>query len=162
MALWLAAHHPERVITMTASNTGAKIGTDETWGARVEAVRTDGMAAIRPSVVERWFSGDFADRHPDWFETACSTFDGTNPTGYIGCCHALAGADLRTDAARITAPSLIVGADEDVSTPPEQARWLAARIPDAELTIIEGAGHLSNLDRRTAFDGALTTFLGSP
>lgn len=161
MALWLAAHHPERVISMTASNTGAKIGTDESWSARILEVETNGMAAIRPAVVERWFSVDFADRHAQWFREACDTFDMTDPKGYAGCCHALAGADLRQNMATLSVPTLIIGSDQDVSTPPEQAQYLATQIDGARLVIIEGAGHLSNLDRRPDFDRALTDFLDS-
>lgn len=160
MALWLAAHHPERLLTMTAANTGAKIGTEESWTGRIDAVRSKGMAGIRTSVVERWFSDDFAGRHPTWFGAACEVFESTDPAGYIACCEALAAADLRAEVSGIGVPSLIVGSDGDLSTPPEHARWLAAQIPSARLEIIEGARHLSNLDRREAFDSALVDFLG--
>jgi 3-oxoadipate enol-lactonase len=161
MALWLAAHAPERIISMTAANTGAKIGTDASWAARIDAVRSMDMPALRPGVIERWFSPDFAEREPEWFASACSTFDHTSSVGYIGCCAALAGADLRASVPTISAPSLIVGSDLDVSTPPHQARWIAENIRGAQLEIIEGAGHLSNLDRHGVFDAALSEFLES-
>lgn len=159
MALWLASHQPGRVLSMAACNTAAKIGSAESWSDRIEAVQTQGMAALRPAVTARWFSDDFVDRHPGWFEAAGRTFEQTSRVGYVACCQALAAADLRADIGSIEAPSLIVGGEGDLSTPPEHARRLAETIPGARLEIIPGAAHLSNLDRRSAFDAALTGFL---
>lgn len=159
MALWLGANRPDRVLSVTAANTGAKIGDDSSWGARIDAIRSNGMASLRDAVIERWFSPDFAERHPDWLAAAGATFDRTAQAGYIGCCHALAGADLRESVLTIDCPTLVVGSTLDVSTPPEQAEWLAERIDGATLTIIEDAAHLSNLDRSDAFTSALLDFL---
>jgi pimeloyl-ACP methyl ester carboxylesterase len=49
---------------------------------------------------------------------------------------------------------------QDTVTPPEEAERMAAAIPGARLEVIDGAGHLSNLERWDAFDAALGGFLG--
>ena len=159
MALWLGVNHPQRISTVTAANTGAKIGDETSWGARIEAIREGGMSSIREAAIERWFSPDFASRHPDWYAAAGATFDRTEPEGYIGCCTALAGADLRDSIGSIEAPTLVIGSTLDVSTPPAQAEWIHERIRGSELTIIDDAGHVSNLDRADIFTERLTTFL---
>ncbi|MGW6159794.1 hypothetical protein ACWFRM_42915, partial [Streptomyces sp. NPDC055144] len=41
----------------------------------------------------------------------------TDPVGYAACCDALAAYDLRSDLARITAPTLVVGGSLDIATP---------------------------------------------
>ena len=61
--------------------------------------------------------------------------------------------------ASITCPTLVVGGDEDQITAVEVARSLHARIPGADLAVIERAGHLSNLERPEAFNAALTGYL---
>jgi len=38
IALWLAAHHPERVSRAVFANTAARIGSVESWSARIDAV----------------------------------------------------------------------------------------------------------------------------
>jgi pimeloyl-ACP methyl ester carboxylesterase len=51
---------------------------------------------------------------------------------------------------RIQAPTLVVGAEEDQSTPPEKSREIAQRIPGAELLIIQNAAHIANVEQPEA------------
>ncbi len=46
ISLWMAAHAPERVRSLIASNTAARIATEEIWQARIDAVAEGGMAAV--------------------------------------------------------------------------------------------------------------------
>ena len=61
----------------------------------------------------------------------------------------------------IGVPTLIVVGEEDVPTPPKESRAMAAAIPGSRLEIIEGAGHLANLERPAAFNHVLTEFVGA-
>ena len=61
--------------------------------------------------------------------------------------------------AGLTVPSLVVGAERDRAIPPEHARALAGGLPDAELIIIPGAGHMANLEQPQPFNRALLDFL---
>ena len=60
----------------------------------------------------------------------------------------------------LTTPATVdlVG-DEDVLTPPDAARSLADRINGAQLEILAGAGHLSNLEQPEAFNRVVRDFL---
>jgi 3-oxoadipate enol-lactonase len=60
---------------------------------------------------------------------------------------------------KIAVPTHIVVGDEDRLTPPAMSRQMAARIPGARLTIIEGAGHLSNIEQPEKFNCAVLAFL---
>ncbi|HEU4702306.1 MAG TPA: alpha/beta fold hydrolase, partial [Conexibacter sp.] len=42
-ALWLAVHHPDRADRVVLANTGARIGSAESWDARIAAVERGGM-----------------------------------------------------------------------------------------------------------------------
>jgi 3-oxoadipate enol-lactonase len=59
----------------------------------------------------------------------------------------------------IAAPVLVVVGDEDALTPPATARELARRIQGAQMTVIERAGHLSNIEQPEAFNRTVLSFL---
>jgi pimeloyl-ACP methyl ester carboxylesterase len=59
----------------------------------------------------------------------------------------------------IECPTLVVCGAEDALAPPAVSEAMAAAIPQAELVIVPGAGHLSNLEAPMAFTEALTRFL---
>lgn len=159
IGLWLAVHRPGRLRSAAFCNTAAKLGSPELWEARIAAVRDGGMESIADQVVRRFFAGDFEAREPESFARARAVLVGTDPEGYAGCCAALRDADLRDDVENIHLPSLVVGAAEDVATPPDDARWLHSRIEGSELVLLEGAGHVSNLERPAAFGRALAAHL---
>ena len=61
--------------------------------------------------------------------------------------------------ARHAGPCLIVVGADDLLTPPAKAQAMAKQMSDVELELIEGAGHLSNLERPDTFNAALERFL---
>ena len=87
---------------------------------------------------------------------------GTSPTGAAA---ALRGRAERPDyigmLASITVPTLVVVGRDDEFTPVAEARLTAERIRNASLVIIDGAGHLPNLERPDEFNDALEKFLTS-
>ncbi|RLB44294.1 MAG: hypothetical protein DRH30_01830, partial [Deltaproteobacteria bacterium] len=52
------------------------------------------------------------------------------------------GFDRMANAKDIQVPALIIAGTNDALTPPKYAEYLAATIPDNELHVIEGAGHM--------------------
>ncbi|MFW5929520.1 MAG: alpha/beta fold hydrolase, partial [Halobacteriota archaeon] len=59
----------------------------------------------------------------------------------------------------ITLPVLALHGDQDVSITVEDARETVEGLPDAELRVIEDAGHSSNLERPESANEALKSFL---
>jgi 3-oxoadipate enol-lactonase len=157
--LWIGVHHPDRLLSLTLSNTAAKIGAPELWNERIAVARSEGMSALVDGVIARWFSPDFADRSPERFAQARATLLATDPAGYAGVSAALRDADLRDDVGSITVPTLVIGGIIDQATPIEQARWLHEQIAGSQLIELDAA-HLSNLDRDAEFTAGLDKFLG--
>ena len=60
---------------------------------------------------------------------------------------------------RITAPTLVLWADDDRVIPIEHGRLYAERIPDATLQIVEDCGHAMYFEQTEAFAGAVSEFL---
>ena len=68
-------------------------------------------------------------------------------------------ADQRERVAAIATPTLILCGDQDTVTPPDLSRELADAIAGAELHILPGAGHLSNIERPGDFNSAVEDFI---
>jgi 3-oxoadipate enol-lactonase len=60
--------------------------------------------------------------------------------------------DSTPDLAGISVPTLVVVSDGDALIPMDVTAAMATRIPGAEVATIEGAGHLSNVERPERFD----------
>lgn len=84
------------------------------------------------------------------------------PAGVAAAQEAMA---LRPDStpllASIAVPTLVLVGAQDAVTPPEEAERMAAAIPGAQLQVLAGAGHLSNLESWGAFNAAVDGFLGA-
>jgi len=158
--MWLALRAPDRVRKLVLANTGAKIGTTESWNQRIEAVRSQGLAAIADSVLARWFTPLFTATGAGILAQIRATFVATPAEGYIACCEALREADLRQDIARIQAPVLVVTGAGDLSTPPALGEQVRDRIPEARLVSIPAA-HISNVEQPDAFNRAMLEFLSA-
>lgn len=159
VGLLLAARHPERISALVAANTAAKIGTAERWQERCSAVRSLGMKGICDTVVPRWFAPEFASKANGLVERMKRVFVETHADGYLACCAALGAADISAEVSRIVAPTLLVGGEHDASTSVADAEALHAAIRGSRLCVLEGAGHLSNIDRSDAFTDAVRSFL---
>lgn len=155
---YLAIEHPERLLSLTLCNTAARIGAPEMWHERSRTATSRGMSALADSVMERWFSPLYAERHPEQFAQMRDTLLATDPVGYAGVCAALRDGDLSDVVSSITTPTLVIGGSADQATPIEQARWLHSQIKTSRLVELSAA-HLSNIDSEPEFTAALGRFL---
>jgi len=55
--------------------------------------------------------------------------------------------DVTEDLSRIDIPVLVIGGSRDVITPVHRSRHMAEVIPDAELVILDGCGHMAPFER---------------
>jgi len=159
VALWMAAHHRARLSRVVLANTGARIGTEETWKERIQAIQQGGMAAVQGTVVGRFLSAAYRQRHPEVAEWVANMLIATPPAGYIAACQALAMADLHDALPPTPIPCLVIGGTEDQATPPEKAEELHSLIPGSELALLPGAPHLSNVEQADTFTALLVAFL---
>ena len=69
-------------------------------------------------------------------------------------------ADARPLLAGIDVPTTVIVGSGDTLTPPPMSEAMAEAIPGADLVVLEGAGHLSNLEDPEGFAEALRGLLG--
>ena len=159
IALGLAQAHPQKVERLALSNTGAKIGTPETWNPRIAAVEQGGVAAVAESVLERWFPAALREAGDSRVALARNMLTRTPAAGYVATCVALRDSDLTAAARGVKVPALCVAGSLDGSTPPALVRSLAALVPGADYFEIDGAGHLPCLQTPRELAVRLLAFL---
>jgi len=73
---------------------------------------------------------------------------------------ALLGMDVSRVLEMIDVPTLVVCGTHDRLTPPGAGERIAAAIKGAKLDVVDGAGHMSMLERPQAFNQRIRAFLG--
>jgi 3-oxoadipate enol-lactonase len=159
-ALWLAVHAPARVRSLVLANTGARIGSVESWTARVALVRQGGMKAVADLAMQTWFTDGFREREPATVRQFREMVESCPVEGYLGCCAALREEDLRDAVGSVHCPVLAVAGSLDRATPPELLHFVHERLPHSHLLTLESA-HLSNVEREPEFTSALSAFLAA-
>ena len=154
----LAAKKPEWFRALVLMDTAAKIGTSAMWQERIAALRkSDGMASMSDAVLDRWFCdpmrGDNARLAP-WR----NMLERTPLEGYIGCCDAIANADFRESTAELEMPVLAMVGANDAATPPLIVEE-TAKLCKAELSVVDGAGHLPCVEQPQQTAALLNRFL---
>ena len=84
-----------------------------------------------------------------------------HPVGFRLMATALAYADTRDLLPKIHVPTLLVWGDADVRSPMTVAHQMRDAIPGARLSVIAGAGHVSNLEEPAQFNAEVREFCSS-
>ena len=155
---WLALHEGTRLDRVIVCATAARIGTSDSWTARIAEVRESGLAPLLPATAERWFTPGFRQQHPTAVEAILSSFAATSADGYIGCCAARADADLRDRIHRIGNPLLAISGADDPVCPPSDLDAIAQGVRDGRHLSLPGR-HIVNVESAKRFNTALVDFL---
>ncbi len=159
---WLGAHAADRVTRLVLSNTSSRLPDPGPMEARRRTVLEQGMAAVEPTVMGRFFLPESLAADPPAVATTRRTLLATNPAGYAACCAAVRDLNQVADLKAIRAPVLITAGSRDQSTPWEgHGEVLAREIPHARVERFPTA-HLSNLERPRSYTAALLRFLMDP
>jgi 3-oxoadipate enol-lactonase len=162
----IACQAPERLRTLTLSVTFASGGAwaralSDSWGARVQKLsrkehidelillnhseaffeNADAVAYIRGMMLE--------NPHPQ------------EPEAFARQLAASSRHDARDRLGSLTVPTHVIGAEHDILVPIWKSKELAELIPDAKLTLIEGAPHGALIEQAERFNDAVLEFIGS-
>jgi len=153
----------DRFLAAALCDTRAEADSDEAKLRRFAgtvSVKKTGSALFADTFVKGVFAPATPGVNPDAVAFIRTIIAHTPPLSIAGTLLALAS---RTDTTRmlgsVRIPVLILVGEQDVTTPPDASRLMAERIPGAELHIIPGAAHMSNLENPAAFNAHLLAFL---
>jgi 3-oxoadipate enol-lactonase len=152
---------PDLVRGLVLSNTALKIGTAETWGARISAIQSGGISSIADAILERWFAPQFRESKSDEYALYRNMLERSPQIGYLACCAAIRDADFTEQAAKMSVPVLCIAGEHDGSTPPALVRDMAARIPNAKYELISGAAHLPCIECPELYAKLISNFIES-
>jgi 3-oxoadipate enol-lactonase len=157
----LALTYPRMLQSLVLCDTTSRVPPEAKgmWDERIRVAGTQGMEAHVEPTIGRWFTAPFREQRPDVVNPVRAMIRGTNPQGYIGCCHAIAALNLTDRLDGITAPTLIIVGEDDPATPVAASRTIHERIRGSELVILKSASHLANIEQVQSFNQALLGFL---
>ncbi|HMI82670.1 MAG TPA: alpha/beta fold hydrolase [Polyangiaceae bacterium] len=160
IALALARRHPQRLARLILADTKSAPDSPDGRRARdenIELVRSQGV----PPLVERLLPKLLSAGASPEVVARVRALGGRQTREAIAS--ALAAMRDRADStpmlAAIDVPTLVIVGEADSISPPAEARAMASALPRGELTIIAGAGHLTNLESPSAFMTAIRKFL---
>jgi 3-oxoadipate enol-lactonase len=160
LGMWAASEAPERFERVVLACTSAHFPPPEMWDERARDAREKGMGALADASLDRWLTPEFRDARPELADWLRAMVAATPAEGYACCCEAIRDMNLFERLGRIAAPTLVIAADDDPSTPPAvHVEPIAAAIPGARMTVLAGARHLANVEQPDAFTRAMLEHL---
>lgn len=166
LALAVAARHPDKVgKLLLVAGTTSFVQRDGWPHAMAPATLAEFAAAIRADAAGMLprFVGGFNRGDALAKEVTRQILDLADPLPAADVLDAglnwLRDVDLRTDAAQVRAPTLLLHGDADPLMPAAAAQMLAALIPGAQLELLPACAHAPFLSRRDDFLAAARRFL---
>ncbi|HVE56744.1 MAG TPA: alpha/beta fold hydrolase [Pyrinomonadaceae bacterium] len=154
---------PQRVRALVLADTFAQLDRPEQKQARydtAERLLREGMSDYAEEVLSKMIAPETIEKQPEVANHVLSMMRGTPPQGAAAALRARAErADYTTLLSKINVPTLIVVGSRDEFTPVADAEFMHEKISGSELAVIEGAGHMPNLENPVEFNRILNEFL---
>jgi pimeloyl-ACP methyl ester carboxylesterase len=128
--------------------------------ANAELAEREGMAPVAERHAQAGLPQAFQDLHPDERAAYIAMIAGSDPRGYAAHARLVGDVDVMAALPRIRVPALVVQGELDVVVPMEGVRRAAAEIPDANLVVLEGIGHIVPTEAPEALVEQIRSFLG--
>ncbi len=163
VSLAFTRRFPLRVRALMLADTRPQPDTDEAQRAREEQARKvleEGMPSITDLILKKALAPSTLAGRPEIVSRVREMISATKPEGAAAALRGMAARSDQTNfLASILAPTLIIVGSLDQLTPPKDAELMHREIRGSRLVVIEGAAHVSNLERPAEFNRALTEFL---
>lgn len=158
----LGIRYPDRLQKLVLCDTTSRVPPEAApvWEERIHTAETQGMEALAPDTLARWLSENFRREHPEITESILGMIVDTPVAGYAGCSRAISNFDVSGELSRIKAPTLVIVGENDPGMPMEEAERITSQIAGAEMAVMPGALHLSNIEAAELFNRELLKFLG--
>jgi pimeloyl-ACP methyl ester carboxylesterase len=154
---------PLRVRSLVLADTRAQEDTEEAKQNRekqAEKALQEGMEGIADALLPKLLAAQTVAKRPEIVKRVRKMIVETVPEGAAAALRGMAQRQDQTSfLSRIIAPTLIMVGSEDALTPVADAEVMHREIGGSRLQVIEGAGHVSNIENPEEFNKALVKFL---
>ena len=163
VALAFARRHAHRLRGLVLADTRSEPDNEEGRANRDKMIAlalTGPPGAVLEQMLPRLLGPRTVRERPEVEEEVRRIGADQHSAGIVAALQALRDRpDAGPALGSITVPTLVLVGRDDALTPPAMAESLARGIPGARLVVLDGAGHLSNLEQPEAFNSALREFL---
>jgi pimeloyl-ACP methyl ester carboxylesterase len=165
VALAFARMFPRRVRALILADTRAEADSQEARSKRddnIEFAREHSAHEFVERMLPNMISAQTRATQQETVREIVALGAAQPTTGIMDALRALRDRhDATSELVNIAAPTLVLVGSEDAITPLSAAQTLVDHIPQAQLQIIEGAGHLSNMEQPEQFNRFVLQFLKS-
>ncbi len=163
IAMRCALLHPERVATLTLLDTheGFEAFSPQQRLAFVDSRRAPLLAGKEPRDIAEPVARTLVSPHakPEHLQQLIDSITALHKASYIKSLQATVAQVTVGDISRIEAPAHFVVGSEDTLTPVLMHHAMARKLRGAPVTVLPGAGHLSNIEAAEAFNAAALAWL---
>jgi pimeloyl-ACP methyl ester carboxylesterase len=152
IAQTLALAYPDRVAALALIATGARLRVSPSF---LEEFQNDFDNTVDKIIAYYFARG--AD--PRLIEKSAAVLRACGQPIVLGDFNACNDFDATARLAEIRVPTLVLCGTADQLTPPKSSEFLASQIPNAQLALIEGAGHHVMIEKPDAVNRALSEFV---
>lgn len=154
---------PERVRGVLLADTSPRAETEAGHKDRhdlADRLLREGVNGYTDEVLPKMVSPKNIEAMPEVARHVVGMMRTTSPIGAAAALRGRADRPDYVDMLRgVDVPAVIVVGSEDEFTPVSEARLLNDCTPRSTLTVVDGAGHMPNLERADAFNEALGELL---
>jgi len=161
IAQTFALNYPERLASLILVNTTCQYDDDQVvmWQKRARQALDDGIEAIHAPLLARWFTQEAADRKLPGYLYMAEAIRNFAPRSFAAAAAAMCDLNTTQHLPQIKVPTLIIGTPDDPGAPREVTEMMARMIPNATLSWLEPARHLSSLEHPNRFNELVRAFL---
>ena len=161
VAQTLALEHPALVRSLAligAACTFPEAGR-AALRARAQFVRTDGIAAVAPLSLARWFTPAFSQRRPDVLDRVAKILYQQEAAYHAALWDMIATLDTQARLGALALPALVIVGADDASTPVAAAQTLAQALSTTNVHVVPQSAHFTHVDSPSPSTNCWPAFL---
>jgi 3-oxoadipate enol-lactonase len=128
----------------------------QAWEDRITFVKDQGIEAFATDTIQRWFSSDSIKQGIS--DPVYGMMKSTSSDGFVDCAKALQNFNYEEVLLTIKVPTLLIAGGNDGNMP-NSVRTMSQAIKGASFHVVDGAGHIPNVEQSKQFNALLTNFL---
>ncbi len=127
---------------------------------RADDIEKNGAASTMDAALERWFTPEFRQAHPDLVQQRIDRYRQTDPKTFAAAYRTFAEGDLGDQLHRIAAPTLVMTGEHDPGSSAAMAKFMHGQIEGSQLFIVPRLRHNLLLEGADIVAESIDTFLG--